>query len=145
MKIALKSILLIAIGLSSRSSFAFESSAEGKLKLEQITLGDKPEPAGLFLDVEVNGELYNSDNFFLNLNFNPTAYYDYSFNESVLKVAGAQFGIPERLELFVGNQLFEWGSADGINPTDVINAQDYTRFVLYSTRRRKLPKRGGLG
>ena len=37
---------------------------------------------------------------FLNLNFNPTAYNDYAYNEAILKVAGAQFGIPEKLELF---------------------------------------------
>ena len=35
----------------------FETSAEGKLKLEQITLEDKFEPTGLFLDLEINSEL----------------------------------------------------------------------------------------
>lgn len=140
MKNILKSILLSGVCFSALKLYAIETSAEGKLKIEQITLGDELEPAGLFLDMEINSELYSSDNFFLNLNFNPTAYNDYAYNEAILKVAGAQFGIPDRLELFVGNQLFEWGSADGFNPTDVINAQDYTKFILYSTRRRKLPK-----
>ena len=45
--------------------------------------------------MEINSEPYTSDNFFLNLNFNPTAYNDYAYNEAILKVAGAQFGIPE--------------------------------------------------
>ena len=140
MKKIFQLVLLTTVFAYHGASYAFETSAEGKLKLEQITLEDKFEPTGLFLDLEINSELVSSDKFFLNLNFNPTAYNDYSFNEAILKVAGVQFGIPDRLELFIGNQLFEWGSADGFNPTDVINAQDYTRFILYSTRRRKLPK-----
>ena len=57
-------------------------------------------------------------------------------SKKLLREGGLEFGIPNKLHLFVGNQTFEWGSADGFNPTDVLNAQDYRRFTLYSTKRR---------
>jgi hypothetical protein len=46
-----------------------------------------------------------------------------------LREGWVQLALGEQTEVRAGKQLATWGRADGINPTDLLNARDFTRLV----------------
>ncbi len=51
---------------------------------------------------------------------------------------GVTFFPRDDVSVFIGKDYMIWGKADKINPVDVINADDFTQFIVQPKERRKL-------
>ncbi len=51
---------------------------------------------------------------------------------------GVTFFPRDDVSVFVGKDYMIWGKADKINPVDIINADDFTQFLVWPKERRKL-------
>ncbi len=51
---------------------------------------------------------------------------------------GVTFFPSQDVSLFIGKDVHVWGKADKINPVDVVNAEDFTQFLVMPKDRRKL-------
>ncbi len=140
-----------SVGFATEGDLRADSSLRGRTSVWGQSLPQEP---GLFLS-ELEAELtleeeppaflpVSKHRVFIPLNLFLLANPDLETNDHLVRRLGLGYTYNNRLTVYAGREVFSWGKTDEINPVDVLNGQDFSRFLSIDKADRKMPREAAL-
>ena len=139
-------LLVTICVLVPHSLFSATFTLSNKIQIESIHISDSVDRSALFgrsavafstLDMT---DLMVSNPFFiksiLEIEYDAEKEKHYLDNRRIFVTTGWLHAF----ELGAGENIIVWGKGDELNPTDIINAENYDKFVVLPKDRRKIPR-----
>lgn len=140
---------LIFLSLS-QTSLAFTFDYKSKYKLELISIDNMSDREALYGRSSLTASTLSDDDLMTSspLFFSTLVESEVNLEEETsyfdIRRLRADFGWKDTFELGAGQDVIIWGQGDGINPTDVINAENFSDYLVFDKDRRKIARPMGI-